>query len=165
MGAAAALSRGAGRGRIRPGMSTAARLAVYATLSGVWLSGAVWLLLHFAFARPGAFGLLRNPLEPECLAVHGAFAFAALVLVGWLWAGHWPSGWQSRRSRISGVAMVAGIGLLCVSGYLLYYLGGEGSRTAASELHWGIGLVMPGAFAAHLQIGTGRRGRTQSRIP
>ncbi len=135
---------------------------LYSTLGGVWLSGALWLALHFAFSQRSEFGLIRNPLEPECLAVHGAFAFGALVLAGWLSAAHLPAAWRSRRSRVSGTAMVAGVGLLGVSGYLLYYLGGDGSRNVASVAHWGVGLAISAAFAAHLRR-TGRARRANRR--
>jgi len=30
-----------------------------------------------------------------------------------------------------------------MSGYLLYYIGGEGTRAIVSVLHWGIGFAAP----------------------
>ena len=55
------------------------RVPMSATLRGVilgagallWLSGVLWLVLHFAFAQGTQFGPLPNPWEPTLMRVHG----------------------------------------------------------------------------------------------
>lgn len=123
---------------------------VYAILLGCWASGALWLLVHFELPHRGEFGLTLSPLEPWFLAAHGAFAFAALGLGGWLLATHVPPGWRSGRSRPSGIAMASGTAVLIVTGYLLYYLGGDRSRALVSIAHWAVGLTMPFVLGGHL---------------
>jgi hypothetical protein len=145
------MSRAATRSATAPARLGRERFGVYAVLLGLWASGVGWLAVHYGLPRRGPFGLTPSPLEPWCLALHGAFAFAALGLVGWLAARHVGPGWRTGRSRASGVAMAAGAGLLIVSGYSLYYVAGDAGRAIAVPLHWGVGLAMPLALLAHLR--------------
>ena len=117
--------------------------------AGAWLSGVLWLLLHYFFMQPGEFGLAPNPLEPWSLRIHAAFAFGAIWLLGMLSAAHIQKGWNSLRKRYSGTALVGIFGVLIVSGYLLYYVGDERARSWVSVLHWVLGAVAPLAFLAH----------------
>ncbi|TAM11827.1 MAG: DUF4405 domain-containing protein [Nevskiaceae bacterium] len=118
---------------------------------GTWLSGALWLAVHYGLRRPGPFGVpTPSPLEPWSLALHGAFAFASLALGGWLLAEHLPPAWYSARSRISGLAMVIGGAVLVVTGYLLFYVAGDCARAVIGIVHWGLGLATPGLLLAHL---------------
>ena len=49
--------------------------------------------------------------------------------------------------------MLAGSALLIVTGYGLYYLGGETTRELTSVLHWGVGLILPGVLVWHVRQG------------
>lgn len=122
---------------------------VQAIVSGLWLSGALWLPLHFFWVRHGKFGTSPHPLEPWMLRLHGGLAFATLWCGGFLWATHIVSGWRGGRRRRTGIALCGAAALLIVSGYLLYYAGGDDMRAVVSLLHWGIGLAAPIAFLAH----------------
>lgn len=135
------------RGSVRLGVG--GRRTVYAIASGVWASGMLWLVFHYFMRRTTEFGFEAHPLEAWWLRLHGAFAFAGLWLVGFLSARHIVNGWASRRRRLSGVAMLAATGLLVLSGYLLYYLSGDGPRSLVSIGHWGLGLAAPGLFLWH----------------
>ncbi len=133
---------------------------VYAILGGTWLTGAVWLILHFYLREKTEFGFLPHPLEAWALRVHGAFAFAALWLGGLLWAAHIPAAWALRRNRYSGITVVSLFAVLALSGYLLYYLGDEGWRDIASLAHWLIGLFGLIALPLHsLRARSRRRGQ------
>jgi hypothetical protein len=46
--------------------------------------------------------------------------------------------------------------LLTVTGYLLYYAGGEDSRPVISALHWAPGLAVPALVAWHVTSGRRR---------
>jgi hypothetical protein len=138
-------------------LSPARRFTLYAVGLGVWLTGSLWLLFHY-FPQPG----LAAPLAVWCLKLHGAFGFAAIWLFGLLWAAHIVASWSGRRHRITGGLLVIAIGWLLLSGYLLYYLGDENVRARISQLHWGIGLTIPLAFAAHRLMPL-RRDRRPSR--
>jgi hypothetical protein len=135
------------RGPIR--LPPARRWSVYAIALGLWGSGAGWLVLRYLLRRQGPFGPETNPLEPWALKAHGAFAFATLWLMGLLWAAHLVNGWSSGRRRLSGV-LLFGLALsLILTGYLLYYAGGDELRELVSKLHWVVGLGAPLAFALH----------------
>jgi len=130
-------------------MSRRRRLAVQATLFGLWLTGLLWLPLHYFLVQKTRFGTAPHPLEPWMLKAHGAFAFAALWTGGLLWGMHIVGGWRSGRRRWSGIAISAAGVLLIASGWLLYYAGDEDLRAVTSVAHWAIGVVSPVAFLLH----------------
>jgi hypothetical protein len=69
-------------------------------------------------------------------------------------------GWTSRQRRQSGAAAVAALVWLVLSGYLMYYLGGEQPRLVAATLHWTVGLASPALFVYHgLRVRAVRRAR------
>lgn len=121
------------------------------TLSGsiLWLSGGAWLLLHYFGRIEGEFGPEINPLEPWMLRLHGAALIPALLGFGGLFVVHMPKGWKDRRQRNIGLGLTALVGLLILTGYLLYYLGSDGLREWASLIHWAIGLAVPIIFIWH----------------
>ena len=125
---------------------------VYTVCFGIWTTGALWLLLHYCFVQRGEFGLVHNPLEQWSLVAHGAFAFASLWLLGYLWGAHVVKRWRLRRHRKTGGALFTVMCLLIVTGYLLYYLAGDDAREFASYVHWIIGLAMPLSLLAHWLI-------------
>ena len=45
---------------------------------------------------------------------------------------------------------------LTLTGYLLYYAGGEETRPVISILHWVLGLVVPAVLAWHIVHGRGK---------
>lgn len=125
------------------------RLSVYGVALGVWASGAGWLVLRYFLRHPGEFGPETNPLEPWALKLHGAFAFAILWLMGVLWAAHIVNGWTTGRRRWSGGLMFGLALFLILTGYLLYYGGGDEMHDLVSKLHWVVGLGVPVAFLVH----------------
>jgi hypothetical protein len=126
--------------------------SVYAVCFGVWASGALWLLLHYFFIEQTDFGLTHHPLEHWSLVAHGAFAFASLWLVGFLWGTHVVKRWRLRRHRKTGGVLFGVMCLLILTGYLLYYLSSDEWRASTSYVHWIIGLGMPLALLAHWLI-------------
>ena len=78
-----------------------------------------------------------------------------LVFFGSLLSSHIRIAWAVNRNRLLG-ATLAGLTItLALSGYGLYYLGGEMSRSVASWLHLVFGITMP--FVLWLHIVRGRR--------
>ena len=130
-------------------LSRTQRASIYAIGIGIWLTGVLWLLFHYFVVYPGRFGPTTSPLEPWWLALHGAFAFTVIWIFGLLWGVHVPAGWSRGRRRPSGGVLAGLLGWLIVSGYLLYYAGGEEFRAGVSLAHWIIGLAAPIAFLAH----------------
>ena len=139
--------------------STRARLSrrrevlVYAVFGLLWISGGGWLVFHYFLQQIGEFGALPNPLETWWLRLHGAAAFASLWLLGLLWPIHLVPGWKSRR-RPSGVVLSVFIAVLVLSGYLLYYAGGDRVHEVVALVHWLVGLALAAPLLLH-----GLRGR------
>jgi hypothetical protein len=125
------------------------RWALYIIGVGVWSSGGLWLLFRHFFVEPGEFGPKIHPLEPWWLKLHGAFGFAAVWILGFLWSVHVSRAWHGVRRRWSGGVMIGVFSWLILSGYLLYYIGTEDVRSVVSVLHWGIGLASPICLGFH----------------
>jgi hypothetical protein len=117
------------------------RYLVWPIVLGVWLSGVLWLVFHDFLMRPGEFGLTAHPLEQWWLRAHGAFAFASLWLLGFLSVAHVGGRWAWRRQRRSGLVLLGVYIWLVLTGYLLYYAGGDAFRAAVSLGHWTVGLA------------------------
>lgn len=130
-------------------LSRSTRIGIYTIGIGVWLSGVLWLLFHYFVLHLGPLGPTTSPLEPWWLKLHGAFAFAAIWIFGLQWRVHIPAGWSGGRRRLSGGLLAGFLAWLIVSGYLLYYVGGEQFRSTVSLAHWLIGLAAPIGFLAH----------------
>ncbi len=129
---------------------------------GLWLSGTVWVLLHYFGQIEGEFGPSVHPLEPLMIKLHGLVLIPALMGIGAMMVAHIPKGWTHRSQRLHGVSLLAVLGLLIASGYLLYYAGGERLREWTSVIHWMIGLALPVVFIWHWLHGVSlRRGKTR----
>ena len=125
----------------------------YAASALIFGSGAAWLLFRFVFRSPGEFGDLPHPGEPWSMRVHGGAAMLFLVMLGTLVRSHILHGWRLGRNRFSGITMIAIMVLLTLTGYGIYYAGGERIRPILSVLHWGIGVALPAALLWHILVG------------
>jgi hypothetical protein len=125
------------------------RWSLYGVAAGLWSSGGLWLVAHYLWMKQGDFGPETSPAEPWALDVHGAFAMASLWFAGLLWGVHVLTGWESRRGRWSGGWLLGLLGILAVTGYLLYYVGDDDWRGRASLIHWVVGLALLPMFLWH----------------
>lgn len=123
-------------------LSRRSKLAIYTVLGATWGSGAFWLIFHYLFSSQGEFGPQAHPLEHPLLVLHGACAFSALWLGGWLWSVHVQPWWSSHRRRRSGTVLIVLGAILITSGYLLYYAGGDTLREWTALAHWSVGLAL-----------------------
>jgi len=135
-------------GATRSSLSGPLRTTIYAVAVLLWLSGALWLVLHYAFPQASAFGTLPNSWEAPLMRVHGLIAVCGVFLIGWMTAAHVTARWSSERNRRSGLALGGTALLLVFSGYALYYTTGS-PHDAAGFLHEAIGLLSPAAALAH----------------
>lgn len=83
------------------------------------------------------------------MQVHGALAMLCLVLFGVLWDSHIVKKVKYPKKRRSGIFMALFMGILAITGYLLYYAGDDGVRNVSSVVHTGVGLVFFGVFCWH----------------
>jgi hypothetical protein len=130
-------------------LSARRRRLVYVLLGGLWASGAAWLVLRYFMQRNDEFGPTPHPLTPVVLMIHGAFAMAALAVLGFVWGVHVVPAWRRGHRRATGIAIVALFVLLAASGYGLYYLGDENARARTSLVHWVLGLAAIVPFVVH----------------
>jgi hypothetical protein len=136
------------------------QFSVYAATAALGVTGAVWLVCHYLLATPGDFGPQPHPMEPWMLRLHGAAAMAGLIVYGSLLPIHVRRAWSLRRNLVLGIAVIGAMLLLTLTGYLLYYAGGEESRAAISAVHWVAGLLAPALLTWHVMSG-----RSQSKVP
>lgn len=143
----------------RTGRSESIRLgpwhqsAVYAATVALVASGAIWVVLHYFFTVPGEYGPQMHPLESWMLKIHGAAAMAGLIVYGSLLPLHVRRAWTIRRNIALGIALIVLLLALTITGYLLYYAGGEQLRPLVSAAHWIPGLVVPVLLAWHVVSG------------
>jgi hypothetical protein len=126
----------------------ALRAAIYSIAALLWLSGAVWLVLHYILQQSTPFGPLPNPWEAPLMRAHGLVAVCAVFLIGWVTAAHVTTRWTSDRNRRSGLALGITALLLVFSGYALYYTTGL-PHDAAALAHEVVGVFAPLAAVAH----------------
>ena len=131
------------------------RVAIFAVSALLWVSGALWMLLHYLFPGHNEFGPLPNDYEAPLMRVHGLIAVAAVFLLGWLGASHMLARWSKWAGRPSGLWLLGAALVLILSGYGLYYTTG-GLHAAAGAVHEWLGL---GALAIALSHWLGRRAR------
>jgi hypothetical protein len=95
------------------------------------------------------------------MKIHGAAAMAILVLVGMLLNGHVRLAWGARRNRGNGSLFLGAFGLLTITGYGLYYVGGESLRAWTSWTHLAVGLALPLLLVLHIWLGKRTRPTAQ----
>ena len=119
-------------------LPVARRYLLYAALLILLATGVAWE------------GVSAGPAAALLMKVHGGAAMLALILLGTLIAHHIPAGWGSFKNRWSGVLLLAALGWLVASGYLLYYSGSESLRNFASQSHLWVGVAGCVVVALHL---------------
>jgi len=123
---------------------------LYAVSALLVATGLLWLGFHYLVRGEGQFGPVAHPLESWWLKLHGAASFAWLFLLGSVALWHSWRAWRWRRNRLTGGIFAALNALLAITGYLLYYAGGEQVRSAASITHWTAGIGFPAVLVWHV---------------
>jgi hypothetical protein len=115
-----------------------------ATLCALWLSGVGWLLVHYFYAQPGEFGLIRHPLETPLLTIHGVLALLGLFLLGWF-AGRHASAAAGLRRRASGWWLTLWLAALVIAGGAQFFLASDTWQARVTLLHeiLGASLILP----------------------
>ena len=131
-------------------LSRRVRAAVYVVFGLAWGTGILWLVFHYFLMRQGEFGVEPHPLEAWWLRLHGAGAFAVLWLGGLLWGVHARPALVHKRWRSSGIGIFIVLGLLALSGYLLYYASNESLRDWVRLVHWVLGLSLSVPLLIHV---------------
>ena len=138
-------------------MSRMLRTMTLLVFTALWLSGCVWLVLHWFFAVPGEFGTLQHPWEPTLLLMHGLIAVIALYVLGWLTARHVTEKWEQLRRRLSGITLLTLLLILSVSGFALFFLTDDRIRAWNGGLHEIVGVGIALFAVEHWFFGKPRR--------
>ena len=110
---------------------------------GCSLSGSIYLIGH-------EFEIQRSTLgSHSILAIHGVTALIATLALGSTLPFHLKSGLKSRRKWISGLSQLSFLGVLMITGLLLYY-GPASIREIVVSTHWIIGLLFFAIFLLHV---------------
>ena len=119
-------------------------------IAALWLSGMLWLALHYLAARPNEFGVARHPLEAPVLLIHGIAALVALFVLGWFAARHAGAMSGRRHSRVSGWLLSAFLLLLAGAGCAQFFLVNDSWRAGVSLVHEICGAVLLVPVLMHL---------------
>lgn len=147
---------------IRMHMPRALRRSLYAVLALSWTSGIIYFVLSRWMQVEGEFGLEKHPWQFPLLKIHGAGAFLMLMAIGAMLVNHVPATWRTHRSRGFGLTLVAGVSLMVLSGWSLYYAANEAWRPLIGNIHAAIGFSLPLFLAIH--IWRGRRAARAKRV-
>ncbi len=144
-------------------LSTLQRLALAASLGLSLLTGLAWWLLHRFGQIEGDFGLEPHPAQAWLLRLHGAGAFATLIVLGTLLPIHVKTAWRARKNRRTGAIVLSLVAMQVITGYALYYADNP-LRGVASLVHLVLGLALPAVLVAHIVVGR-RRARLRRLEP
>ena len=136
------------------------RYFLYTVLALLFLSGVAWTYWTYLPASPGDF---ETSATAWAMKIHGAAAMAVLVLIGMLLSAHVRFAWRARRNRANGSVFLSAFAVLTITGYGLYYAGGERLRAWMSWIHLGVGLALPTLLLIHIFLGRRTRRSNQSR--
>jgi magnesium-transporting ATPase (P-type) len=134
------------------------RYLLYGVLALLFVTGAVWAGFNYLSPSSSDF---QSATKSWTMKIHGAAAMAILVMIGTLLSGHVKFAWRAGRNRINGALFLGTFALLTVTGYGLYYAGGETLRAWTSWIHLAIGLALPVLLVIHVLLGK----RTRPAVP
>src|SRR4029450_3358278 len=134
------------------------RYFLYAVLALLLFSGVAWAYWNYLAASPGDF---ETSAKAWAMKIHGAAAMAILVLIGMLLSGHVRFAWRARRNRANGSVFLSAFAVLTITGYGLYYAGGENLRAWTSWIHLAVGLALPILLILHIWLGKRTRPAAQ----
>jgi len=125
------------------------RRLLYFVVVLLFLSGAAWTYWNYFVASRREFEMAARAWA---MKIHGGAAMAILVLIGMLLTGHVRIAWRARRNRGNGLLFLSALAVLTITGYGLYYAGGERLRAWASWIHLGLGLALPLLLIFHVWL-------------
>jgi uncharacterized membrane protein YbjE (DUF340 family) len=136
------------------------RYLLYVVVALLFLSGVAWAYWHYLAVSLNNF---ETSAKSWAMKVHGAAAMAILVLIGMLLSSHVRFAWRAGRNRANGSLFLSAFAVLVITGYGLYYFGGERLRAWTSWLHLAVGLALPIFLLIHILLGRRTRRSRQSR--
>jgi hypothetical protein len=128
-------------------LSRRLQTVVYLSFATLLLTGAAWMYAQGRLEDEGWETIPRLLMK-----THGGAAMIALLVIGAL-APHVKRAWKADRNRLSGAVLLGVNAFLIITGYGLYYAGGEQLRAWLSRWHAWIGLAVGLLLPAHVIAG------------
>lgn len=127
-------------------------------------TGALWLWAEYLYV-PAEDGMESYAIKHYAMIVHAGAALLFVFAAGTLLHTHMQMAWRQQRNRASGAVMAATAAVLTLSGYGLWYAGGETLRAASEWAHWITGFGLPLLMLVHGILGRRRRQRPAATRP
>lgn len=143
------------RRALTPQLSAARQWALWLTVLLLTVTGAVWLWAEYLY-QPADGGMEAYEIKHYAMLVHALFALAFVYAAGTLLYTHMQMAWRQQRNRASGAVMTAFAAVLVLSGYGLWYAGGETLRPLSEWAHWVTGFGLPPLLLLHALLGKRR---------
>jgi len=134
-------------------LNTSLKSLFYGVFTVLFLTGLAWFLLKNNETET------ITTLKFWLIKIHGAAAMLALLVLGWMIPTHIQLGWQRKKNAGTGSVMITACIILVVTGYGLYYFGGESIRNTTSLIHSVVGCLVPVLLGWHI-----RQGRRKKRL-
>ncbi|MFO1462012.1 MAG: hypothetical protein U1G08_21730 [Verrucomicrobiota bacterium] len=128
----------------------------------LFTSGFVWWWADESMEEAGKAIAWAEAAKPWLLRIHGAAVMAFLVVLGTLLVVHVRRAWPSGVNRRSGMLVGLWIAVQILTGYGLYYLGGDALRDRAGQIHISAGLLSPVVVAGHVLWGRRQQRRKRA---
>ena len=136
------------------------RFWFYSSFRILFLSGLLWVFVHYFKSYHNEIGQTTHPAESWALKIHGGAAMFTLVLLGTLIPLHMKKGWKAKINRKTGVILIGTNLILILTGYGLYYVGRDDIRNMTSWIHTVLGIFLPLIIFWHIREGRRLRKRT-----
>jgi hypothetical protein len=141
-------------------MSRSLRTTTLIVCTLLWLTGCIWIVLHYFFSIDTVFGSGPNPWESLTIRIHGVIAIATVFMLGWISARHIVEAWNVRRMHVSGIVLSSVCALQVLSGYALYYLPDALLQSSVGVVHQVIGGAAIVFALAHWHRASRRRSKS-----
>ena len=119
-------------------------------LATSWCSGLSFFILDNLFTITGEFGPEKHPWQYPIIKIHSAAAFLMMISYGFFLGAHAKKNWKLNPKLISGIIVSIMPFLLAISGYLLYYIASDLSRSIIGYIHFAIGFTLPLILVIHI---------------
>jgi hypothetical protein len=116
------------------------------------LTGVVFAVMKYFVTSDDPFAVVNHPLQPHMLSWHVVVAPLLLFLFGWAFSNHMLPKYRfgNGANRRTGIAAMALIVPMALSGYLLQVSTTESLRQAMAIAHWIASGLFVVAYAIHL---------------
>jgi hypothetical protein len=140
---------------------------VWLSTAAVGVSGIVYGAMKYVLRSDDPYAVVHHPWQPFFLKLHVLSAPVLVFAVGVVFTRHVVKHWQSGRDagRGSGVAIVATLVPMILSGYLIQTLTSASWIFRVAILHLAASAIYLGGVVVHEAIARGAERRRRAKAP